>query len=149
MENNIFFINKKDKHNPDVIQHLTRKNSEVKKNVFEPSTNIYNPITGVVPDKIKNQKDLKLEKDTSILNIKKLISDREKIRKQEEAEYKPVKTKVLPNVNMSTGDSIKTYEDMKKDQDLFSKNYSKEIDQQKAKYNEILNGLQKLGIVKK
>ena len=68
MENNIFLKNKKDKFNPDVIANLSKKSSERKKNEFQSSKNIYNPITNVIPDNIRNQKDLTLERDLSIDN---------------------------------------------------------------------------------
>jgi len=148
MENNIFLKNKKDKFNPDVITNLSKKSNERKKNEFQISKNIYNPITNSVPDSIKSGKDLKLQKDNSIQtnDIKKLIKQKEDERNKQYADLKPLKVKSLPN-NLIVDKHIENFEELKNNSESFVKKTNQEQSQQKDKYNNIMSGLQNLGII--
>ncbi len=150
MENNIFLKNKKDKFNPDVIANLSKKSSERKKNEFQTSKNIYNPITNVIPDNIRNQKDLTLERDLSIdnYNIKKMIKQKEEERHRQDYELKPQKLKNLPD-NLIVDKHIENFEELKKNSDAYVKKTTQEHVQQKNKYDNIISNLKDLGIIKK
>ena len=112
MENNIFFQNKKDKFNPDVITNLCKKTLERKKIDFQESKNIYNSITNEVPDKIKSSKDLKLNTDESIDNnsMKKMIKQKEDERNKQDYYLKPQKIKCLPE-NLIIDKHIENFEE--------------------------------------
>jgi hypothetical protein len=148
MENNIFLKNKKDKFNPDVITNLSKKSNERKKNEFQISKNIYNPITNSVPDNIKSGKDLKLQKDNSIQtnDIKKLIKQKEDERNKQYTDLKPLKIKSLPT-NLIVDKHIENFEELKNNSESFVKKTNQEQSQQKDKYNNIMSGLQNLGII--
>jgi hypothetical protein len=139
MENNIFIKTNKNKFNPDIEEKL--KNKELERNLsqFELSNNIYNPITGVIPNKITSTKDLELSIDNKI-NINKLISNITTERKNQDIIFKNNK-KI--NNNLITQDysnvNIQTYEDMKQ-----TYNEKPKINN----YNNILDGLKDLGIIK-
>ena len=135
MNSNIF-VKMNVKSNPDIEPKLedygrTRKNEK-----FVQSNTIYNPITGVITDKIKSPQDLALERDNKISDIKKLISEKEMERKKQDDSYKPVQTKIINN-NPET--NIETFSDLK----TMSK---------KANYtqtqSDILDNLISLGIIK-
>jgi hypothetical protein len=149
MENNIFFQNKKDKFNPDVIKNLSKKSSERKKIDFQESKVIYNGITNEVPDKIKNSKDLKLKKDESIdtHNIKKMIKQKEEERCKQDYELKPQKLKSLPE-NLIVDKHIENFDELKKNSEEHIKKTVQEQTQQKSKYDNIMSNLKDLGIFK-
>lgn len=149
MENNIFFQNKKDKFNPDVLKDLSRKSSERKKNDFQESKIIYNGITNEVPDKIKNSKDLKLKKDDSIdlHNIKKIIKQKEEERSKQDYDLKPQKLKALPD-NLIIDKHIENFDELKKNSEAYIKASAQEQNQQKSKYVNIMSNLKDLGIIK-
>ena len=115
MDNNIFFQNKKDKFNPDVIINLSKKTLERKKIDFQESKVIYNGITNEVPDKIKNSKDLKLNVDESIDNnsMKKMIKQKEDERNKQDYNLKPQKLKCLPD-NLIVDKHIDNFDELKK-----------------------------------
>ena len=69
MNSNIF-VKMNVKSNPDIEPKLQDYGNTRKNEKFTQSTAIYNPITGVVPEKIKTSQDLALEKDDKISNIK-------------------------------------------------------------------------------
>jgi hypothetical protein len=148
MDNNIFLKNKKDKFNPDVITNLSKKANERKKNEFQISKNIYNPITSSIPENIKSGKDLKLQKDDSITNndIKNLIKKKEEERNKQYNDLKPLKIKSLPD-NLIIDKHIENFEELKNNSDTFVKKINQEQSQQKDKYNTIISGLQNLGII--
>jgi hypothetical protein len=163
MENNIFIKMKKDKFNPDIEQKLKTKETERDGTKFELHTSIYNPITGVVPNKINSVKDLVLDKDTTLdkINIQKLISEKSAERVNQDNIYKPVKTKVINNVPIQQTNEIKeprksqpvnrtnyieTFEDMKRGSHGINKPSNSTPN--KNNYNNILDGLKDLGIIK-
>lgn len=153
MENNIFFREKKEKFNPDIKTKLTQKESERSNTNFQLSTTIYNPITGVVPTKITETKDLLINtsgKETlTKLNIQQLILDKESERNLQDTQFKPVKTKIVNNIEPTqpiptptqTTNYIATYHDLKNAQNGNKK-------QDKNNYSNILDGLKGLGIIK-
>ena len=149
MENNIFFQNKKDKFNPDVIKNLSKKSTERKKTEFQESKVIYNGITNEVPDKIKNSKDLKLKKDESIdtSNIKKMIKQKTEERSRQDYDLKPQKLKSLPE-NLIIDKHIENFDELKKNSEEHIKKTVQEQTQQKTKYDNIMTNLKDLGIFK-
>jgi hypothetical protein len=158
MENNIFVKIKRDKFNPDVENKLKGKEIERTNTTFNLTKSIYNPITGIVPSQIQSNNDLILQKDCSYSthDIKKLIINKEKERNNQDINFKPVKTKVInnnPNSTNSTNSTnrtnyIQTYEELKKGSTNAKSDHSKNINQNKEKYNNILGGLKDLGIIK-
>ena len=149
MENNIFFQNKKDKFNPDVIINLNKKTLERKKIDFQESKNIYNSITNNVPDKIKSSKDLKLNMDESIdsNSMKKMIKYKEDERNKQDYYLKPQKIKCLPD-NLIIDKHIENFEELKKNSEIHIKKTVLEHTQQKSKYDNIISNLVDLGIFK-
>ena len=149
MENNIFFQNKKDKFNPDVIINLNKKTLERKKIDFQESKNIYNSITNNVPDKIKSSKDLKLNMDESIdsNSMKKMIKYKEDERNKQDYYLKPQKIKCLPE-NLIIDKHIENFEELKKNSEVHIKKTVLEHTQQKSKYDNIISNLVDLGIFK-
>jgi len=148
MENNIFFKNKKDKFNPDVINNLSKKTSERKKIDFLESKIIYNGITNTVPNKIKNSNDLKLDVDESIDSntMKKIIKQKEDERSKQDYDLKPQKLKCLPE-NLIIDKHIENFEELKKNSECHIKKITQEQIQQKSKYDDIISNLKDLGIL--
>ena len=147
MENNIFFKNKKDKFNPDVINNLSKKTSERKKTEFIESKIIYNGITNDVPNKIKNSNDLKLDIDESIdtNTMKKIIKQKEDERSKQDYDLKPQKLKCLPD-NLIIDKHIENFDELKKNSESYSKKTVQEQSVQKSKYDNIISNLKDLGI---
>jgi hypothetical protein len=148
MENNIFLKQKKDKYNPDIMNKFNTIDIERTLTEFNLSNTIYNPITGIIPNKINDSKDLVLQKD-NILNktdIMNMIKTKEAERISQDTEYKPLKTKVVNNNTSNNTQTnvqnnyIGTFEDMKR-------GVVKQKPQDKN-YNNILDGLKDLGIIK-
>lgn len=149
MNNNIFFQNKKDKFNPDVINNLSKKTLERKKINYLESKVIYNGITNKVPDNIKNSKDLELNIDESIDNnsMKKLIKQKEDERNKQDYNLKPQKLKCLPE-NLIVDKYIENFDELKKHSEAYNKKSVNEIICQKSKYDNIILNLKDLGIFK-
>jgi hypothetical protein len=147
MENNIFFKNKKDKFNPDVINNLSKKTSERKKTEFIESKIIYNGITNDVPNKIKNSNDLKLDIDESIdtNTMKKIIKQKEDERSKQDYDLKPQKLKCLPD-NLIIDKHIENFDELKKNSESYIKKTVQEQSVQKSKYDNIISNLKDLGI---
>jgi hypothetical protein len=147
MENNIFFKNKKDKFNPDVITNLSKKSSERKKIEFLESNNFYNGITNQIPDKIKNSKDLRLKIDESIdtNTMKNIIKQKEDERNKQDYDLKPLKLKCLPE-NLIIDKHIENFDELKKNSESHIKKTIQEQTQQKSKYDNIISNLTDLGI---
>ena len=148
MENNIFFKNKKEKFNPDVINNLSKKTSERKKIEFLESKIIYNGITNDVPNKIKNSKDLKLEIDESIdtNTMKKIIKQKEDERSKQDYDLKPQKLKSLPE-NLIIDKHIENFDELKKNSESHINKITQEQTHQKSKYDDIISNLKDLGIL--
>ena len=147
MENNIFFKNKKDKFNPDVITNLSKKSSERKKTEFQESKIFYNGITNQIPDKIKNSKDLKLKTDDSIDSntMKNIIKQKEDERSKQDYDLKPQKLKCLPE-NLIIDKHIENFDELKKNSESHIKKTIQDQTQQKSKYDNIISNLKDLGI---
>lgn len=156
MENNIF-LKKKEKFNPDIINKFKTVDNERTQTEFNLSNTIYNPITGIVPTRINDSKDLVLQKDNTLNrnDIMNMIKNKEAERTSQDTEYKPLKTKVLNNTSQSIAQAsaqhtnvqtnvqnnyIGTFDDMKR-------GVVKQKPQDKN-YNSILDGLKDLGIIK-
>jgi uncharacterized protein YbcC (UPF0753/DUF2309 family) len=144
LEQNIFFKMNKTKYNPDI----NVKNEEIKNereiNIFKKSNTTYNSITNHVPEDIKSQKDLELNKDKPIQNIEDLIMNKAKERLEQEQLLKPIKQKILVN---SENETIQNFNDLKNDQVNFTNEQIKIINNNKNKYENILNNLKNLGIL--
>lgn len=180
MENNIFFKLKKNKFNPDIEHNLKQKEIERDNAKFQLSTNIYNPITNIIPSQIKNSNDLILSKDTtlSMVDIQKLILEKENERTIQNNLFKPIKTKMInnnsilesnnqsnneliTNTKVNSSDIKVNSSDIKCNrtnylqtfEDLkrgsnINKQQNIETFQNKNNYNNILAGLKDLGIIK-
>jgi hypothetical protein len=150
MNSNIFVKLNKKKYNPDIESKLNELENHRTTTKFNLSKTIYNPITGVIPDKLNSQKDLILQKDNQKVDIKSLVLVKENERLQQNESFKPVKTKVInsPNTNIIqnlnnqsiNNDYIKTYNDLKNDKQPKINNQNN--------YDNILVGLKDLGIIK-
>lgn len=146
MENNIFFKNKnKDKFNPDIDNKLKIKEDERTENIFTSSKTIYNPITGVIPTNIKCANDLILKTENNKVDIKKLIMEKENERLSQDNLYKPIKTKTTNDtiVNNNSKTYIETFNELKQSTNTINKENNND-----SKYNNILEGLKDLGIIK-
>ena len=119
----------KDKFNPDIEDKIKNKEHERNSTKYNLNTTIYNPITGIVPHNITSNKDLKLNLDTSQIEIKKLIQEKERERREQDATYKPQQTKIVINNNEDNCMKINSTSE-------------------NNKYN-ILNSLKNLGILNK
>jgi hypothetical protein len=145
MNNNIFFKQKKEKYNPDVDMKMKEVDNIRNTMSFEQSNVIYNPITGIVPQKVNDMKDLMLQKDSGInkTDLQNMIRIKEAERLNQDTEYKPVKTKIISNEKMQSenrSNYIETFEDMKRG--------GVKQKQPDKNYNNILDGLKDLGILK-
>jgi hypothetical protein len=138
MENNIFYKTKSEKFNPDIDNKYKEKETERNNNNFLFNNTIYNPITGIIPNTINSSNDLKINIDTTNYNIKKLISDKENERLKQDSTFKPVET-ILNNNNNNI--KINTFSELKKKSYLTN-------DVNTSKYDDILNNLKSLGILK-
>ena len=147
MNSNIFIKEKKGKSNPDIIANLSKKNTERKKNEYVASNNVINPITNSVPDKIRNPKDLMLEKDTPISNLNKLIMEKKRERTKEEYDTKPVQVKILPTTSVNDK-HINNFQELKKTSETQINQTIEQQKLQKSKYNEIMSNLKTSGLYK-
>ena len=144
MENNIFIKNKKGKYNPDIENKLQSKESERNATIFNLTNSIYNPVTGVIPSQISSMNDLVLQVDNPYTqnDIKNLIMNKELERQNQDTQFKPLQTKLTPTTQQTNKTNyIETYEELKKGS-------SNNNNQSKEKYNNILEGLKDLGIIK-
>ena len=166
MENNIFFRQKKDKFNPDIVSKLSQKETERNNTTFIQSTTIYNPITGIVPNKNPDTKlqssDLLLQKDNTLskTDILQLIMKKEEERINQDKQYKPVTTKIInthvssdvPKAPVSIQSSIFNKEKTETTNYVSTynelKNTSTIKKPEKKNYSNILDGLKDLGIIK-
>jgi hypothetical protein len=87
----------KEKFNPDINDKIKNKEHERNSTRYNLNTTIYNPITGIVPQNITSNKDLKLNIDTPQIEIKKLLQEKERERMEQDATYKPQQTKIINN----------------------------------------------------
>ena len=147
MNNNIFVRQNKKKYNPDIEPKLNNLENERTHTKFNLSKTIYNPITGIIPEKLNSQNDLFLEKDNIKIDIKSLVLKKENERTQQNDTFKPIKTKVINNITQpsnitqhSNNDYIKTYNELK--------NETTPKNTVTHNYDNILVGLKDLGIIK-
>jgi len=158
MHNNIFIKQSKTKYNPDIKEKLDCKSTEREQSKFELNKIIYNSITGIIPDKdIEKPSDLYLQKDKEKENLKLLILNKQKERSHQDVQFMPVKIKVIngDGFNNSTSDNtsdntsneyLKTYNDMKQSNEKSKQQLNQAV--HKTNYNNILIGLEELGILK-
>jgi hypothetical protein len=146
VEQNVFFKMNKTKFNPDIDIKTNEIKSHREINVFKKSNNIYNSITNQIPEDIKSQKDLELNKDKPIENIKDLIMNKAKERLEQEQTLKPIKQKILNN-NEIINNNKQHFNDLKNEQTNFINEQQKIINNNKSKYENILENLKSLGIL--
>ncbi len=156
MNNNIFIKLNKNKYNPDIESKLNNISQERTQTKFNLSKTIYNPITGVIPDKLNTQNDLVLQKDKHIVDIKSLISQKEFERAEQNEIYKPIKTKIVNNIIQDSNNLVK--DDSFKNDSFKNNDYIKTYNELKHiipptninqnNYNNILGDLKDLGIIK-
>ena len=150
LENNIFFKINKNKFNPDInIKNENIKN-ERNENIFIKSNITYNSITNQIPEDIKSQKDLELDKDKPINNLQDIILNKAKERMEQEQLFKPIKQKILINTennNTENNNVPQNFNDLKIDQTIFNDNQQTTINNNKNKYENILKNLKSLGIL--
>jgi hypothetical protein len=140
MENNIFLRNKK-KFNPDVMTKLKIVDNDRNQTKFNRVTTIYNPITNIIPEQIKNQDDLKININEKI-NIKERLLQIEKDRNQQDIYYKSINqttTKIFHQNNINS--HVNNFDDLKK----ISTNQNNNND----KVNNIIVGLKDMGLLTK
>jgi hypothetical protein len=140
MENNIFLRNKK-KFNPDVMTKLKMVDNDRNQTKFNRVTTIYNPITNIIPEQIKNQDDLKININEKI-NIKERLLQIEKDRHQQDIYYKSINqstTKIFHQNNINS--HVNNFDDLKK----ISTNQNNNND----KVNNIIVGLKDMGLLTK
>jgi hypothetical protein len=140
MENNIFLRNKK-KFNPDVMTKLKMVDNDRNQTKFNRVTTIYNPITNIIPEQIKNQDDLKININEKI-NIKERLLQIEKDRNQQDIYYKSINqstTKIFHQNNINS--HVNNFDDLKK----ISTNQNNNND----KVNNIIVGLKDMGLLTK
>jgi hypothetical protein len=147
MENNIFFKNKKDKFNPDVISNLSKKSTERKKTDFKESKSIYNPITNTVPDRIKTAKDLQLKLDQPNDNMKRILSTKMSEREKQDVDLKPQKLKALPK-DLIVDKHIENFDELKRNSEVHIKKEEESKVLLKHKKLEIMSKLNKSKIIK-
>lgn len=157
MNNNIFIKLNKNKCNPDIENKLNILSNERDNTKFNLSKTIYNPITGIIPQKLNSQNDLFLKNDTSNIDINLLIIKKENERKDQNELYKPMKTKIVNN-NIQNSDNIVSTDKISQDN---NNNYIKTYNELKNgkqqiknnimdnNYDNILSGLKDLGIFNK
>lgn len=116
----------KEKFNPDINDKIKNKEHERNSTKYNLNTTIYNPITGIIPQIITSNNDLKLDINSNQIDIKKLIMDKERERLEQDETYKPQQTKIVNKISHNV-ESNKS---------------------ENNKYN-ILNSLKDLGILNK
>lgn len=136
MENNIFIKNKK-KFNPDINQKYSTKETERLNTTFDIGTNIYNPITNIIPDKVNSQNDLQIKLNNNI-NLKERIAEMERERNLQDLKYKPVQSKIIPDNQKIQNMDINTFNDLKN---------NSVVNKENKKYNNVLGNLKELGIL--
>ena len=136
MENNIFIKNKK-KFNPDINQKYSTKETERLNTTFDIGTNIYNPITNIIPDKVNSQNDLQIKLNNNI-NLKERIAEMELERNLQDLKYKPVQSKIIPDNQKIQNMDINTFNDLKN---------NSVVNKENKKYNNVLGNLKELGIL--
>ena len=113
----------------------------MKKTKFNRVTTIYNPITNIIPEQIKNQDDLKININEKI-NIKERLLQIEKDRHQQDIYYKSINqstTKIFHQNNINS--HVNNFDDLKK--------ISKNQNNNNNKVNNIIVGLKDMGLLTK
>ena len=148
ISNNVFLQKSKDKYNPDINQKISTLTKARKENIFKKNTIVYNSITNQIPENIISHKDLELQKDSKLNNIDKLILKKEEERKllDQECKLKNFKKKIIMNDN-TNNEVSSSFTEMKQIQSDYDNNRNKQIEQNKNKYDNIINNLKDLGII--
>ena len=143
MEQNIFLKNNNNlKYNPDILQKLSSEKT-IRNNIsYNMSNVIYNPITGIIPDKINSTNDLKLKKDIQINSndFKKLMMEKEKER-IEMFSNNNNNNNIIPQkiTNIDRTNYIQTFQELKNPQKKINTNLSNNT-------GSVINELKHLGI---
>ncbi len=144
LEKNIFIKMNQNKFNPDINTKTEAIKNERENNIFIKSNTTYNSITNHVPLDIKSQKDLELNKDKPLENLKDIILIKAKERHDQEQLFKPPKQKL---VNNDINDITQNFTELKIDQNNFKNEQQNIINNNKHKYESILQNLKSLRIL--
>ncbi len=145
-QKNVFLQKSKDKYNPDVLKKKNDVDKTRQVNVFKKSNTTYNSITNHTPENIKSQKDLELQKDSAIQNIESIIMQKKKEREEQEILLKPQKQKIVME-DVVEQKKIHDFNEMKEEQTEYLNTHKKVVEENKNRYDDILNNLKNLGIL--
>jgi hypothetical protein len=145
------------KYNPDIETNFTNKELERKNERYNMTTNIYNPITGIIPSQIKSQNDLLLNYKSDN-NLSKLILMKQNERTIQNKEFNTNTTNINTNNTNNTNNNnintnnnyIQTFEELKnniKSTNNNIKSTSSSLEKSKGS-TDILNQLKDLKIIK-
>lgn len=144
LEKNIFIKMNQTKFNPDINSKNEAIKNDRETNIFMKSNITYNSITNHVPIDIKSQKDLELNKDKPLENLKDIILNKAKERHEQEQLFKPQKQKLIDTEN---NDLIQNFSELKIDQNNFKNEQQNIINNNRNKYESILENLKSLRIL--
>lgn len=144
LEKNIFIKMNQSKFNPDINSKNEAIINERENNIFMKSNITYNSITNHVPKDIKSQKDLELNKDKPLENLKDIILNKAKERHEQEQLFKPQKQKLI---HTDIDELIHEFSELKIDQNNFKNEQQNIINNNKNKYESILENLKSLRIL--
>jgi hypothetical protein len=147
MNDNIFFQISKNKYNPDVLQKKNEIEKKRTETIFKKNAVVYNSITNQVPNEIRNQKDLELNKDLPINNIDNILAEKNKERKELENMLKQQQQKQKVILNNEVNEKVLNCIDLKNIQKYHAESKKKEIEINKNKYQNIILHLKNSGII--
>jgi len=146
LEQNIFYQKCKDKYNPDVLIKKNKIELNRSEIIFKKNDLVYNSITNNIPQDIRSQKDLELNRDLPITNIEVLVQQKNKERIEDDNINKNIKQKVIINNEISSNENL-IHKELKNEQIEFSKIQNNQIKNNKNRYDDIIINLKNLGII--
>lgn len=144
--------NSSKKYNPDIEINLKNKEHERKNEKYNLTTNIYNPITGIVPSQITSQNDLLLNHKTqNDLSKLILLKQNERLMQNQDFNNKQntninTNNNINTNINTNTNNNyIQTFEELKNNINKIKNN---NLQSNNLQSSNILNQLKDLKIIK-